>query len=311
MYEYNDNLEDKKIYFNTGGYAHYPSSLWVNLEIMKGKIIHKHQNIVLISGTTGTGKTELAIQIAKYLDPNFSIDDIYWDTESLVNIATSNENQKPRGTVFMFDEAREGTQSINAMSETNRKMGLFLDTIRSRGYHILLLQPSFFLFQRQIAIYSSDFLFHVQKLGNTDYLDLIIKGKTAEEIGTSVEPFTRGFVSVYNYEDKKKLYIKGKKNEDMDCVKVNGFKFERSKGIVDWEEYERRKQIAVRAMNNSLEESSKDALTSRQVKVMDLKRKFYTFLRDELNWSVKEICSKFDEQIPYVINLLNDNYGLD
>jgi energy-coupling factor transporter ATP-binding protein EcfA2 len=281
---------------------------------MKAKIAQKHQNIILITGRTGTGKSELAWQIGKFLDPNgFSLDNIFWDTDSLIKVAASKEDIKPPGTVFIFDEAREGTQSLNAMSETNRRMGLFLDTVRSRGYHILLLQPDYFFFQLSIAIMASDLLIHVEKEGNEEFHQQLIEGKRYGEIGNEItaSPFIRGNGRIYNFDQKKKLYIKGKKMRDMDINRdYSVFSFSKSSGIVDQEEYDRRKNEAVAKMNDAFEKETEPKLNPRAEKVLHFKQKAFYLLHSHYGMTPTKIAKYFEVTLPEVSRLINDERRL-
>lgn len=290
-------------HFN-GGYTRLHGNLWTNLEIMKAKIKDKHQNILMISGRTGTGKSELAIQIGAYLDPNFTIDNIFWNTDEMIRVAASKDDIKPPGTCFMFDEAREGTQSLNAMSETNRKMGLFLDTIRSRGYHILLLQPSPFLFQKSIFIYAADLLIHVEKKGNTDFLEELRQGKIGDEIVS--KPFERGYGRIYDNDQKHKLYIQGKKMENLNAASSTFFTFEKSHKLIDWEEYERRKSLEVAKMNEAFEKEAEPKINPRLQKVIDFKKKAYYHL-EKKGMTAAEIAAIFEDHTNKVYEYINQH----
>jgi len=288
-----DEFETKKLVFDEGCYCTYNGVLWPILESMKAKIKDEHHNIVLITGRTGTGKTEFAFQIAKYLNKNFCLDDVYWTTDDLIRVATNDSDIKPPGTVFIFDEAREGTQSLNAMSETNRRMGLFLDTIRSRRYHILLLQPSFWLFQRNIAVYSADLLFHIEKKGNNAFIDQLKEG--AEGSSITEKPFHRGYARVYDNDQKLRLYVKGKQLEDMNCATSTLFRFDKSHGIIDWAEYTRKKNAAVAKMNSNFTENASVALSAKAESIMKVKSKAWNLLIDRYGWTTHMIAEYFGD----------------
>lgn len=290
---FGSEFEERSMHFKDGSHAVYHGNVWPNVESMRSKIHAKHQNVVLVTGRTGTGKSEFAIQLAKALDPNFTIENIFWNTEDLIKVAASKDDIKPPGTAFIFDEAREGTQSLNAMTETNRRMGLFLDTIRSRGYHIFLLQPSYFLFQKSIAIYAADILFHIEKKGNPDFYEGLKKGLFGDE--NPHEPFTRGIGRIYDVNQKKLVYIKGKRMEDMDAASCTWFSFKKSHGIVDWDEYERRKTIAVAIMNDAFEKDIAPKINPRAERLLLFKQKAYYVLKTRYGMGVPEIAAYFEE----------------
>lgn len=301
--KFDSEFEERRIEFPDGSWCVYHGNIWPNVEAMKSKIAAKHQNVILISGRTGTGKSEFAIQLAKALDPNFTIDNIFWNTDDLIKVAASKDNIRPPGTAFIFDEAREGTQSLNAMTETNRRMGLFLDTIRSRGYHIFLLQPSFFLFQKSIAIYAADILFHIEKKGNPDFFAALKKGMIGDD--NPHEPFERGFGRIYDVNQKKMVYIKGKRMEDMDAAQCTWFSFKKSHKIIDWDEYERRKSIAVAAMNDAFEQDSQPKLSPKAEKILLYKQKFYYYAHVRWGKKYQEIAHILDEPPNLVCEYIN------
>lgn len=300
---FDSEFEARTIEFADGSKCTYHGNIWPNVEAMKAKISTKHQNVILISGRTGTGKSEFAIQLAKALDPNFGIDNIFWDTDSLIKVAASKDDIKPPGTAFIFDEAREGTQSLNAMTETNRRMGLFLDTIRSRGYHIFLLQPSYFLFQKSIAIYAADILFHIEKRGNPAFFEALKKGLIGED--NPHEPFERGIGRIYDINQKKLVYIKGKRMEDMDAAACTWFTFNRSHGIIDWEEYERRKTKAVAAMNEAFEKESEPKLSKSAEKTLLVKQKLYYYIHVKLGVPQIDIARETGENKANISDYIN------
>jgi energy-coupling factor transporter ATP-binding protein EcfA2 len=291
---FGSDFEERAIHFADGSRAFYHGNVWPNIESMRAKISAKHQNVILITGRTGTGKSEFAIQMAKALDPHFTIDNIFWNTDELIKVAASKENIKPPGTAFIFDEAREGTQSLNAMTETNRRMGLFLDTIRSRGYHIFLLQPSYFLFQKSIAIYAADILFHIEKRGNPEFYNSLKLGLFGDD--NPHEPFTRGIGRIYDVNQKKAVYIKGKRMEDMDASSCTWFTFKKSHGIVDWDEYERRKTVAVAAMNEAFDKEIEPKLNKKAESILLFKQKAYYLLKTRYGMSVNQMSNYFEEK---------------
>lgn len=285
-------FQEKNLTWPDGAEAYYNSTIWPIYETMRHKLKDKHHNVVTISGRVGTGKSEFSFQMAKYLNPSFSIEDVYWDTDSLIKAASSDTDIKPPGTVFIFDEAREGTQSLNAMSETNRRIGLFLDTIRSRRYHIILTQPSPWLFQRSIFIYASDIHFHIEKKGNDRFIEALARGENPDSI--TEKPFERGYIRIYDADQKKKLYIKGKELEDLNVASSTMCTFKKSKGIIDWDEYDARKTKAVAAMNAKFDQEVKDKLNPKSEKIMLFKENAYYLLQIRYGMSTTDIANYFD-----------------
>lgn len=214
------------------------------LEDIKRQPQMENDSVILITGRPGVGKSKLAQDIAYYLDPTFNIDRIVFNVDDLIEEATK---KLPRGSAIIFDEAAEAVDSVQTLSQKNQRMAKFLATVRSRCLFIILVQPSFWSFMMSIATERSDVLFHVEKVKNRDY----------DRNDPSSMPFKRGYYSMYSYERKKRLYISGKKWHVFNGkVKPNlhDIRFG-SRWVVDKEEYQRRKDIAVAKMNQEADDS--------------------------------------------------------
>lgn len=233
----NDTLTEHK-------HVSYDEKIIPVLEDIKRSPLQENDSVILITGRPGTGKSKLAQDLALYLDPKFTIDQIVFNHKDLIDMATT---QLEPGRAIIFDEAAEATDSAQTLSQKNQRMGKFLATVRSRCLFIILIQPSFWNFQMSIATERSDILIHVYKVKNRDY---------DRNDGTSV-PFERGFYNVFNYTQKKFAYIKGKKwHTYSKAVKpsITGARFG-SRWVIDKAEYQRRKDLAVAEMNSEGEEN--------------------------------------------------------
>lgn len=98
------------------------------------------QNIICISGQPGSGKSTLGIQLAKEIQPDWTLESGYvYDEEDLNRkMAEHSRNQ-----VFLFDEASLAINSRDSMSKASRNIIAILDTCRSRHNSIIFCLPSF------------------------------------------------------------------------------------------------------------------------------------------------------------------------
>lgn len=106
---------------------------------IKTKIKNDGQFVLVITGGTGSGKSNLALQLIKTLDPNFRFEDVYlYEPEDFAKKLQSGINQP----INWFDEAIIMFNSLNVMSTGGRLMGPFFDTMRLEHYISILCLPA-------------------------------------------------------------------------------------------------------------------------------------------------------------------------
>ena len=150
--------------------------------------VHNKNNsfVAVFDARSGTGKTTLAIQYAKYLDPNFTIDQMTWQPKKIIEMMHNSEEHQ----CFVLDEAM-GLNSRSAISALNKAIIIALSQIRSRNIFILICINSIFDLDKNIAIHRADLLFHLYCRNDT------IDGERR--------------VKVYGRHKLKYLYLTGKK----------------------------------------------------------------------------------------------------
>lgn len=229
------------------------SYLTDNLNLYKKMVENKRDLIFISSGREGEGKSTITAGILKYLDPSFSLDRVYMDGESFIKaLAEAKEPFK----AYMFDEGQEFT-SRSAMSRFNKFLVQVLSKVRAKQLYIGICIPSFFELDKYAAIHRSSFLINVYS-------------KDGE----------RGYFVFWNWEKKKLLYLWGKKNYDMNCVKGN-FHGMFSKSVFPFDEklYDEKKFAAMEKLGEQLEEQQskfkiqRDTLISYLYKVVGLKQR--------------------------------------
>lgn len=257
----NIEFEDQAIVTDKQKIVGYDPKILPILEDVRRAPKQENDSVILIAGRPGVGKSVLAQQLAYNLDPGFCIDQIVFTHEQLIDAALK---LKP-GSAIIWDEAREGTESIQAMTQKNQRVGLFLDTVRSKCLFIFLIQPSYWNFQMSIATERGDIFLRVFKSKNPRY----------DRGNPDSMPFNRGYYEVFNFDQKKTLYIKGKKFHTYDVPIGSkplfcGFG---GRWVVDKAEYQKRKDAAVAAMNQKSEEKNEEKdLTKKNVKADEVRR---------------------------------------
>ena len=109
---------------------------------MHENIRNEYDNLVVIQGKEGTGKSQLAYQLCKCLDPNFDMEESYvYNYQEFVDAITS-ADEYDRGKIFWMDEGSLVASNREAMTEGNKKFVQVLETMRSRGWTLIMTIPS-------------------------------------------------------------------------------------------------------------------------------------------------------------------------
>lgn len=192
--------------FKQGAYPHqrgdglYMDGVLVELAaIFARKIVDDNQFLGLCCSSTfgvRTGKSTLMQQFGKYytylinkthgLDIPFDEKNIVFNTKDLERRAF----QVKKHSCLILDEG-EGLDE-HVMSKTIKDLQKFLRRSGQLNILILVIMPDFFSVPKFLAMSRSNFL-----------IDVKFEGE-----------FERGFFEYYNFTDKKKLYVKGKKYSD-------------------------------------------------------------------------------------------------
>lgn len=138
----------------------------------------------IVDGPEGAGKSVLAQQLAKVLDPRFSIDRVCMTPDEFTKAII----KAKKGDCVIFDEAFTGFSSRASLTEINRLLVSLMMEMRSKNLAVIIVMPTIFLLDRYVALFRARGLFHV-------YLK---NGR-------------RGRWCYFNNKKKKLLYLKGKK----------------------------------------------------------------------------------------------------
>lgn len=222
-----------------------------NLSFAKSKIKDDWDFLYVVDGGERKGKSVLAQQLAKFVDPSFCLDRIVFTPGQFKRAILS----ASKGQAVVYDEAYGGINSRQTMSIVNKSIVKMMTEMGSRNLFVFIVLPSFFDLDRYVALWRAKALFHV-------YVDNELK---------------RGHYMVYGEEKKKDLYVYGKKFLNYNAVKSDYYANFSGKWVVDKEAYEVKKRQAQEIRD------SEDGLTEDQFKEMLYKRlqePEYDFLSD-------------------------------
>lgn len=158
------------------------------IEIKKLVIKKDRDWVGVIDGEEGSGKSVLAQQIARVLDPKFNISKLCFNADQFVKaIKTS-----PKHSCIILDEGYASANARASLTEVNRSLVALGTEMRQRNLFILIVLPTFFDLDKYFALWRSRCLFHVY---------FSIDGKRGKYI---LVPKTA----------KKLLYLNGRKKYD-------------------------------------------------------------------------------------------------
>lgn len=130
------------------------------LDEVKKRVLKKDRDwVAVIDGEEGVGKSVLAQQVAKYLDPDFNIDKIVFNSDDFLKIIKDPKTKK--GSCIVLDEAFSAANNRSSLSEVNRAMIGVTTEMRQRNLFVLMVLPSFFDLDRHLALWRCRALIHV------------------------------------------------------------------------------------------------------------------------------------------------------
>jgi hypothetical protein len=244
--------------------------------------LHKKDKdfIMALDGGEGVGKSTLALQIGKYIDPTLDLSRVVFDAESFKQAIFKAE----KGQCVIYDEAFTGLSSRTSLSGINTALVSLMMQMRQKNLFVILVLPTFFLLDKYAALFRTVSLVHVYEN----------KG-------------LRGYFRVYNKKKKKYLYLYGKKDYSYNAKKgKNDYVNTKFKGRFygvfalgdDTIEDKYRKKKA-----KALEETQKTPMSAGQLKYKDQRDRILFLLRKYTKkpyQELEEILLDFDVDISYV-----------
>lgn len=142
-----------------------------------------HDYVMVVDGREGSGKSTLAFQVGKYVDSSLDLSRVTFNPDQFREaIFKAKKNQ-----CVIYDEAITGFSSRSSLSGVNRILISLMMQMRQKNLFVIIVLPTYFLLDKYVALFRARVLIHVYECS----------GK-------------RGYFKVYNYKQKKDLYLLGK-----------------------------------------------------------------------------------------------------
>ena len=169
--------------------------------------------------THNSGKSTLSFGLAKWLDPDFTLDNVVFSVDDFLKTITT---IKP-GSAVVFDEAVI-INSRSALSAWNKAILVAMAQIRSRGLFIIMNIPAIFDLDKSLVLSRCSMLLHCYQ----------------DSFGS------RGKYVVFNTEKLRELYHYGKRLYSYSKPRANFIgQFSEYFALPDRDEYEKKKQTEI------------------------------------------------------------------
>lgn len=211
-----------------------------NLELLRNATLNQDFDCcILVDGKEGSGKSVIAQQIGKFLDVDreLSQEQVVFSAKELKKLILS-YSDKP-GKAIVWDESRAGLNRRKSTDKVNIEITDMLSETRQFNLFLVVVMPSFYDMDMNIAVWRSRALIHVWYKWNL------------EERNT---PLQRGFFRFYSEEGKKRLYTDRLLREKYSYPYLKNECFDNTFPgfyVVDEAVYRRRKKEAMRSYSVS------------------------------------------------------------
>lgn len=160
FYAYNAHLHKElevvATYGPNGEHGIYADALTPFAKMLKARIRRNYQNVVAVTGPTGSGKSSLAISLCLAIDPTWSLKDNYiYSVGDLKRKLASTSTSSP---ISLFDEGSVSLNSGNAMRREDKELVTLFDTMRSLGWTSVICIPSIDSLNRKVREHHIDFM---------------------------------------------------------------------------------------------------------------------------------------------------------
>lgn len=111
-------------------------------EDIRSNVENEYDNLICIEGREGTGKSNLAVALCRAIDPDWDMQENYiYNYGEFVEAITSDKTDDRR-RVFFLDEGSLVANKRESMSEDSKRFVELLETMRSRGWTLVMCIPS-------------------------------------------------------------------------------------------------------------------------------------------------------------------------
>jgi hypothetical protein len=248
--------------------------------------------ILVIDGNEGGGKSTLAFQIGKYVDPTLNLSRVVFNAEDFREAVF----KAKKCQCIIYDEAFTGLSSRSSLSGINRALVSLMMQMRQKNLFVLIVLPTFFLLDKYVALFRTVALIHVYE----------VRGR-------------RGYFKIFSKRSRKILYLFGKQTYSYHHKKVyTNFKgrFYGNFALGDEKEeerYRKRKIDALQATESNPMSAGQAKYKEQRDILLHLLRKNmrlpYSQMQELLNEyqidmsyvQIRNICAKFGDKEDKII----------
>lgn len=240
---------------------------------------NKWDGVCLIDGIEGSGKSNLALLSAFYLDPSFNLDRVVFTPKQFIDAV----EKASVGQAIVWDEFITGGLSNDFMTEMQRSLVKKMTMIRKKRLYILWVLPYFFIAGKYFAVARSRFLLH----------------------SFTPDGIQRGYFKVWNYDRKRRMYFRGKREMDycVDPYKTGTFKdfFKTYPGLMNEKEYDHKKEEATKEVDMQQEQP-------KIKRIMEAMSRLVTVIRKSGHYTPKELAEITGYTRTWIYEITDDEY---
>ena len=233
-------VTDKKYYME--------KKLIHKLDLMIARMKHGKDNVLLIDGDEGDGKSNLAAACCYYFayhtKRKLDLNNVFFDLDTLIDFAIKTKEQ-----IIWWDEAALGGLAADWWRKNQKKFIKLLMVARKKKHFFVICIPKFFKLNEYLVIDRSIGLVHV-------YLRKGIK---------------HGYFVYFNQKRKEHLWEDWKKSKWRNYKKHNNFRGTFGlvlRRVINEEEYDKKKDIAILSIDK--EDETKDLRTFKKELLKDI-----------------------------------------
>ena len=126
--------------YKGGDYWIYSDLMTALARTLKQRIKQKHQNVILVVGPTGSGKSTCALNLIYAMDPDWNIAENY--VYSAEDLARKLKYRATASKITLYDEGSVSLNSLNSIRRSDNMQVVLLDTCRSLGWTTIICIPS-------------------------------------------------------------------------------------------------------------------------------------------------------------------------
>tara|TARA_R110000765_G_scaffold191095_2_gene296284 strand:- start:119 stop:964 length:846 start_codon:yes stop_codon:yes gene_type:complete len=165
-------VTDKKYYMD--------NFLVKKLDLMADRTEKKMDNLILIDGDEGQGKSNLAMGVAHYFawkaKRTFNVDNVFFDLDELINFAKDTKDK-----VIVWDEGALGGMAAEWWKKNQIEFVKLLMIARKKRHFIVICIPKFFKLNEYLVVDRSIGLLHVYARNEIERGRFVYYGKSNKE----------------------------------------------------------------------------------------------------------------------------------